>query len=114
MTDHSSAFIISHSLCCLGALWCDEIERVGGALDQAEKEAAISMCMISGNSDSYLPVTPGILHAIHHDHSYAQRPPHSTPKGLDTFYFFYASFPVCMPIQRVMCVCVYCASMATG
>lgn len=65
-----------------GALWCNEVERVGGALDQAEKEAAISMCMISGNPDSYLPVTPGILHAIHHDHSYAQRPQPTTPKGL--------------------------------
>lgn len=47
------------------------------SLDPAERDAALTMCMISGSPDHSTTVTPGILHAIQHDHCYSRRPPPS-------------------------------------
>lgn len=47
-------------------------------LDAAERDAALSICLISGAENG--GVNPAIIKAIHHDHCYTQLPtPPSTP-----------------------------------
>lgn len=44
-------------------------------LDPAERDAALTMCMISGGENGSPPVTSELLQAILHDHCYSKKPP---------------------------------------
>ena len=44
------------------------------SVDPAERDAALTMCMISGSPDQPGAVTPNILNAVFHDHCYTKRP----------------------------------------
>ena len=54
------------------------------SVDPAERDAALTMCMISGSSDHSSAVTPDLLHAVFHDHCYSKRPvlPPVSPSSL--------------------------------
>lgn len=50
-------------------------------MDPAERDAALTMCMISGSSESSGDSVSEVLHAVIHDHCYTKCPllPPSSP-----------------------------------
>ena len=48
-------------------------------MDPAERDAALTMCMIGGNSEGAELLGSDLLHGIYHDHCYTKEPPLPPP-----------------------------------